>query len=106
MDLIIAGKGQGKTTELIKMSAKDMIPIIVINDQEKQYTADLARAGGFEIPEPIIFSDLPRYIEEGGLDGDILIDDIDKLLLNMGVSIKCSTMTSPSTIYTHSEFME
>lgn len=105
MDLIIAGKGQGKTTELIKMSANDMIPIIVINEEEKQNTAELARIKGFNIPDPIIFSELPKHIEDGGLDGDILVDDIDKLLLSMGVSIKCSTMTSPATIYTHSEFI-
>lgn len=96
--LILGGKRTcGKTTELIKLSSTNRIPIIVLSMRRKQEIEYMAKKTGMQIPEPII---LDRYIT-GRMDGirinEILIDDIEDILSNILRHSKIVAMTSSAS---------
>lgn len=78
MKIIRADRGQGKTTELVKMSNKEWKYIVCKNIQRVDVIVGIADKLGLDIPYPITVRELPvsqySYIES------VLIDDIEDVL--------------------------
>ena len=77
MKIINLDRGQGKTTELVKISNKEWKYIVCKNQQRLDIIMDVAEKLGLDIPFPITIKELPlksRFIES------VLIDDIEDVL--------------------------
>lgn len=83
MKIIAKGRGKGKTTELIKMSAEKQIPI-VCGAGSVDCIIDMAKQMKLEIPKPIIFNrkDI-KAMWFGGVQGKVLIDNADDILATL-----------------------
>ena len=71
IDLIIKKRGHGKTTDLVRMSAKTSIPILTHNPFGVKMVAE---ENNLAIPEPIHWSQYNTY------EGEVYIDDLDIFL--------------------------
>ena len=92
MKIIRTERGEGKTTELIKQSARDWSYILCMNKGNADYIYDMAREMGFDIPFPITPSDLPLR----GFKGSVLIDEIDYILpILTGTQVDTITTSAP-----------
>lgn len=94
--VINAPAQSGKTTELIKLAAKDWLYIVCINHARARYTFEMARSMGLKIPFPITFDDFRGGQFFGhGING-FLIDDLDEHIRYMarGVPVVAVTFTS------------
>ena len=69
---IIRGRGQGKTCDLIKLSAESGLPIVVSDYQRRNHIIKAAHCLGIKIPEPIVYT-----TEHCGRRGDFWVDDLD-----------------------------
>lgn len=76
--LIIAPRGGGKTSALIKASAECDCPIIVSTISEATRVMDKALEMGYDIPEPIPFG--MRNKLHGEDYQAVIIDDLDVML--------------------------
>ena len=96
MNIIIKGHGEGKTTELIKQSAKNNVYIMTLSLKRSQMIANMARDMGLIIPYPVTYDD---YIRTHGFAGSFIdkvyIDDADDLLQRIlsRVNVEIITMT-------------
>lgn len=80
--IIIGGKRNcGKTTELIKISSVNNIPILVSNHKRGKIIEDYAKRNNFKIPEPIAFCERDK-IRGSGIN-EILIDDLEDILCEL-----------------------
>ena len=95
MKIIRTERGKGKTTELIKQSARDWSYILCMNKRNADYIFDMAREMGLDIPFPITPSDLPLR----GFKGSVLIDEID-YILPMLIGTEVDAITTSAPIYT------
>ena len=76
-DVIVGPRQNGKTTELIKLSAERNEYIIVSTLDMAQIVAKQARDMGLRIPYPVAFCQLPcqsRFI------GEVLVDESQRIL--------------------------
>ena len=76
-DVIVGPRQNGKTTELIRLSAAREEYIIVPTLDMAQVVARQARDMGLRIPYPVAFCELPlqsRFI------GDVLVDESQRIL--------------------------
>ena len=76
-DVIVGPRQNGKTTELIRLSAARDEYIIVPTFDMAQVVAKQARAMGLRIPYPVAFCELPcqsRFI------GEVLVDESQRIL--------------------------
>ena len=76
-DVIVGPRQNGKTTELIKLSAERNEYIIVSTLDMAQIVAKQARDMGLRIPYPVAFCELPcqsRFI------GEVLVDEAQTIL--------------------------
>ena len=76
--LIIAPRGSGKTSALIKASAECDCPIIVPTISEATRVMDKALEMGYNIPEPIPFG-IRNKIQRENYKA-VIIDDLDTIL--------------------------
>ena len=96
MHIITGDRASGKTTKLIKMSAKNGIYILVANRTRALYLSDLARKLGYYIPFPVT---LEEYYKSHGFAGSCIkrdglyIDDADEILQNILKDIEIKAMT-------------
>lgn len=61
MEYIISGKRCGKTAQMIRISAKKQMPILVKNGQRKDMLLKQAREMKVDnMPEPITFEELEK----------------------------------------------
>lgn len=92
--MIIGGKRYcGKSTELIKISSINNIPIIVLDNKRKEALEYLAKENGIKIPEPIIFEKYCQYTRGRNIN-EILIDDIEDILSRLLFPAKIVGMTT------------
>ena len=89
MQLIIKKRGNGKTSDLIRMSSYKNIPIICAHPD---YITKQAKEMGVKIPSPISFYSIS--CNRAGLQGihEVLIDELDWFLREI-FGIKCSCAT-------------
>ena len=82
MYLIRKGRGTGKTTELIHLSAKRGIPIIAPTMMMAESVKKQAREMGLDIPEP---TSINKVVNQGGRPGKYLIDELELCLNQLGI---------------------
>jgi hypothetical protein len=82
MKIIAKQMGGGKTTELLKLSAKNKMPIISVGGREyiKKVLKAQAKRLNLDIPEPYSWYDIMRGKHRGKRYPGFLIDDIDVIL--------------------------
>lgn len=95
MDIIVGGRGTGKTVELIKRSAETGAVIFVLTYQRAEYVESLAKGLGYKIPKPevIRISYGGIYYIDAQLGTPILIDDVDELLSYIFPRFKIDAIT-------------
>lgn len=94
--VINAPAQSGKTTELIKLAAKDWLYIVCLNYHRARNTFEMARSMGLQIPFPVTFDEFRGGQFCGrGING-FLIDDLDEHIRYMarGVPVVAVTFTS------------
>jgi len=80
MEKIILGRGQGKTTELIKRSAESGHYIVCSSIDEASRISAEARSMGLHIPLPISYREfIDREYSSRNIKG-FLIDNVDLLI--------------------------
>lgn len=100
MKKIMLGRGEGKTTELIKLSHETNTYILVKDRYRQREVAKIAHELNMDIPYPVTIED---YIGTSGFVGSyikhILIDDAEDVLQAMfsRVIIDVITMTKGDT---------
>ena len=98
MQIILAERGVGKSTELIKQSAATGVYILVATRERARYLADMARNLELRIPFPVT---IDEFFYSNGFRGScirrdgILIDDAEDVLQHFlaGISIRTMTIT-------------
>ena len=80
MKIIAKPRCTGKTTELIKISARTNTYILVLNGKRQKEVARLADSMNMIIPYPITLEDYMRTQFRGSFIKHILIDDADDIL--------------------------
>lgn len=78
MKIIRADRGQGKTTELIRMSNKEWKYIVCADRRRVDNIVRMAEKIGLDIPYPIIVRELP--LSQGTFIQSVLINDIEDIL--------------------------
>ena len=80
MKVITGGRGEGKTTKIIELCAKNFGYIVCADHRRSRYISDLATTMGLDIPFPITFHDFVenRYYDLG--INEFLIDDAHELI--------------------------
>jgi len=87
MKVICKGRGEGKTTDLIKLSAETGVPILRAGNI--WYVTDLAEEMGLSIPKPMSI----REAKETRPDR-VYIDDVDHVLRwLLGTDVEACTLT-------------
>jgi len=95
MKVICGKRGDGKTTELIKLAAKDYLYIVCIDHDEAFRVSEQAQAMGLEIPFPLTFNEfVNRKFHSKGIKG-FLVDNADLLISFMasGVPVKAVSIS-------------
>ena len=98
MRIIVKGKGEGKTTELIKMSVETNTYILVLNRKRQHEVARMARDLGYKnMPFPVTIEEHFRaHRSTGMINRRFLIDDADDILhalIGRDIPILAITMT-------------
>lgn len=92
--MIIGGKRAcGKSTELIKISYTNNIPISVLNSKRAEELEYIAKKEGIKIPKPIIYKNYKNDVV-GKRINEILIDDIESILQEAFFPAKIIAMTT------------
>ncbi|MDO5545190.1 MAG: hypothetical protein Q4F81_05130 [Eubacteriales bacterium] len=98
MYFIHGGRGSGKTTYLLKMSAATGIPILTANYCRRKLYEDYAKAMGLMIPKPIIYGDqklMPMICKK------VLIDNGEEVInhiLRKEIDVSCDVMAIRSPV--------
>jgi len=82
MKVISRGRGAGKTTALVEMSAQTGSYIVTKDHHTARYTADLAKKMGLQIPFPLTFKEFLDHRWSSRIKG-FLLDDVELLLLHI-----------------------
>lgn len=86
--VIEAARGGGKTTFLVKISAKRKFPILVESVPKAESILDLAKREGYEIPKPIVFGGLTaKRIGDMPTGQRVLIDEGDSFAMRLGFEV-------------------
>ena len=94
MEIIYKGRGQGKTTELIKRSAETGTYIVVPNRSHALNIVGQAQEMGYDnIPFPITIEEVLRHGFRGTYIKKVLVDDVDLIIRYLLKSVECETMT-------------
>lgn len=78
MKIIKTNRGQGKTTELIKISNREWKYIVCLDKGRVKNIVSIANEMGLEIPFPLTVSKLPLTF--GQRIGSVLVDDVEDVL--------------------------
>ena len=92
MKIILKGRGEGKTTELIKESAKTGKYILTADRNRVCKIDEMAKRMGLHIPFPITVEEAMRYRFRDSFINRILIDDADDVL-RMIFQVEIDTIT-------------
>ena len=93
MKIIAKPRCTGKTTELVKLSAKTNTYILVLNRQRQKEVARLADSMNMIIPYPVTLEDYMRTQFRGSFINHILIDDADEILQRFFHSVVIDVIT-------------
>ena len=100
MDIIVGGRGAGKTVELIKRSHSSKAVIVTATYTRVEAVKQMAKELQIDIPDPICIDSLKHQTRSWGVlnNRHILIDDADAVLsyICAGYKIDAITMTERS----------
>lgn len=102
MNIISLPRGNGKTVQLIKMSAENNIPIVVNNECVKRCILKKSKDMNLTIPEPIV------YYSKANLRDikDVYIDNIDYFVSNLiDCNVVSATITEDKDYNSHENFV-
>lgn len=85
MNIIYKSRGEGKTTDLVKMSASTRIPIVCMDTRHITY---IAKELGLTIPKPIAIKDYTPFS-----NSKILVDDAEHVLQHLIGKIECMSIS-------------
>lgn len=85
MKIIYKGRGEGKTTELVKLSASTNTHILCIDTRR---ICSVAKELGVKIPSPIPISDYKPYSYD-----TIIVDDAEYILQYLIGKIECMSIS-------------
>ncbi|MEG1563773.1 MAG: hypothetical protein RR365_08610 [Bacteroides sp.] len=96
MKIIIKERGQGKTSELIRISADKQIPILCLCEANRRFIVERAWGMGImNLPEPFVVRDLNFSYYKDGKE-PILVDEVDVVLQTLlHRPIYAATITCP-----------
>ena len=86
MNIYISGRQFGKTTILIKESAKTGATIAVATYHMAKYVQDMAIRMGLKIPEPVTYAEMFRTYRENKTKR-YLVDELQMMLSQLNVDI-------------------
>lgn len=86
MNIYISGRQFGKTTMLIKESAKTGATIAVATYHMAKYVRDMAIRMGLKIPEPVTYAEMFRTYRENKTKR-YLVDELQMMLSQLNVDI-------------------
>ena len=102
-NIIIGGRGSGRTTELIKLSAENNIYIVCLNRSRALNIAAMAREMGLTIPFPITVAELPIKRNSSWIN-EVYVDDADQVLESM-IGVHISNITIEGNVENLKRFM-
>ena len=85
MNIIYKSRGEGKTTELVKLSASTGTPIVSMNARHINH---IAKELGLTIPKPVAINDYEPFSYE-----KILVDDAEYVLQYLIGKIDCMSIS-------------
>lgn len=85
MNIIYKSRSEGKTTDLVKMSASTGTPIICMDTRHINY---IAKELGLTIPDPIAIKDYTPFSNE-----KVLVDDAEYVLQHLIGKIECMSIS-------------
>lgn len=86
MNVYISGRQFGKTTMLIKESAKTGATIAVANYQMVEYIQGMAAQMGLKIPQPVTYAEVFKTYRENKTKR-YLVDELQMMLSQLNVDI-------------------
>lgn len=86
MNIYIAGRQFGKTTMLIKESARTGATIAVANYQMVNYVIGMAKRMGLKIPQPVTYAEIFRNYRENKTKR-YLVDELQMMLSQLNVDV-------------------
>ena len=84
---IFGGRGTGKTTKLIEISAEKQIPILCCNDFQRIELMRKATSMGYKIPIPVLLTSELK-IEDLENGESVLVDDAEVILKRLLKDLK------------------
>ena len=97
-DIIIGGRGSGKSARLVMRSAMSGTYILTTSDVRAQHLLDLAKEMGVTIPNPVTVRDWvkgDKFVESSIQRDGLYIDDLDDVVESLfwPIPIKVVTIT-------------
>ena len=102
-NIIIGGRGSGKTTKLIRMSAENNIYIVCLDRRRALNIAAMAREMGLTIPFPITVEELP-ITRKSSWFTEVYVDDADQVLERL-IGVRVSNITLEGNVENLKRFM-
>lgn len=99
MQIYISGRQFGKTTMLIKESARTGATIAVANYQMAQHVLFLAERMGLDIPQPVTYAEIFKTHRENKTKR-YLVDELQMMLRQLNIDI-CTVDTEPVRFLNH-----
>lgn len=99
MNIYISGRQFGKTTMLIKESAKTGATIAVATYHMAKYVQDMAAQMGLKIPEPVTYAEMFRTYRENKTKR-YLVDELQMMLSQLNIDI-CTLDYEPVRYLNH-----
>lgn len=99
MEIYISGRQFGKTTMLIKESARTGSTIAVATYEMARHVVVQARLLGLEIPQPVTYADIFRNYRENKTKR-YLVDELQLMLSQLNIDI-CTVDTEPIRFLNH-----
>ena len=96
MNLLISERGSGKTTYLLKESARNRIPILCPTRGSCERLKHIAIEHSIDIPDPIPYEDYGNTMHPsayGKVPVAVYIDEIDEFFKRIGYNVVTATMT-------------
>lgn len=85
MNIIYKSRGEGKTTELVRLSASTGMPIVCMDTRHINY---IAKELGLTIPKPVAIKDYEPFSND-----KILVDDAEYVLQHLIGKIDCMSIS-------------
>lgn len=103
MNIYISGRQFGKTTMLIKESAKTGATIAVATYHMAKYVQDMAIRMGLKIPEPVTYAEMFRTYRENKTKR-YLVDELQMMLSQLNIDI-CTLDYEPVRYLNHWSYL-